>query len=370
MKIPKIVITGGPCAGKTTCLAYLIEKLSDLGFNVFLIPETATAVINSGFDPRKFSDSDQLLRIEELMFKLQLKMEKECVKTASNISKKPLILCDRGMLDMMAYIPDNFNGAFEMMATEEKTSILELRDSYAGVIHLTTAAIGAEKYYSLTNNKARRETLEDARLLDEKTKNCWLGHPHFKVIDNSTDFENKIRRTMAAICRFLSIPTPVEIERKFLVKDLSFFKLSDYQKIDIEQIYLATENPNEEIRLRKRGQNGSFMYFLTKKQKTENPRIRNETEQMISWMEFMTLCRKKDPSKEIIKKKRYCFLDKNQYFELDVFEEPTRLQKLILLEIELTEENDKVEIPWWINVAREVTNEPAYSNFSLASGLV
>ena len=36
--IKKIVLTGGPCAGKTTALVKVIEHFSSLGYKVFTIP--------------------------------------------------------------------------------------------------------------------------------------------------------------------------------------------------------------------------------------------------------------------------------------------------------------------------------------------
>ena len=41
----EIVLTGGPCSGKTTAHAYLREKLMDFGWRVFFVPESATMII-------------------------------------------------------------------------------------------------------------------------------------------------------------------------------------------------------------------------------------------------------------------------------------------------------------------------------------
>lgn len=46
--IPRIVLTGGPCGGKTTGISYLQEKFGDMGFSVICVPETATEVFKSG----------------------------------------------------------------------------------------------------------------------------------------------------------------------------------------------------------------------------------------------------------------------------------------------------------------------------------
>lgn len=39
--------------------------------------------------------------------------------------------------------------------------------------------------------------MEKAREIDAKNAGAWLGHPYFDVIDNSSDFETKIRRLIA-----------------------------------------------------------------------------------------------------------------------------------------------------------------------------
>ena len=77
---------------------------------------------------------------------------------------------------------------------------VDLRDNrYDQIIHLITAASGAEKFYSLENNFTRTETLDDARLVDERTAKAWVGHPCIDFIDNSTGFEKKIARTLLVI---------------------------------------------------------------------------------------------------------------------------------------------------------------------------
>jgi len=40
--IKRIVLTGGPCAGKTTALVRIIDHFSNLGFKVFCVPEVPT----------------------------------------------------------------------------------------------------------------------------------------------------------------------------------------------------------------------------------------------------------------------------------------------------------------------------------------
>ena len=51
MEIRKIVITGGPCAGKTTAHSWVQNAFTKRGYKVLFIPETATELISGGVAP-------------------------------------------------------------------------------------------------------------------------------------------------------------------------------------------------------------------------------------------------------------------------------------------------------------------------------
>lgn len=368
-KVPEIVLTGGPCAGKTTGLNYISEKLKDRGFRVFLVPEAATMIINPGvpdISAIAAKEPEKYFKIEESMFLLQRALRKEFNRLAEIFeNEKRVIIFDRAEMDVKSYIPEP---RFEAMLRDLKLDLRDVRDSYDGVIHLVTAASGAEQFYTLENNKARRETFKEAIAADERTKNAWIGHPHLKIINNSAaDFEAKMKRTLQAASRILGIPVPIEIERKFLLgilPDFSISELRNAQKIYIEQMYL-TFSGNEQVRIRKRSQNGSDAYYRTVKSKI-SPAVRYETEEAISAKEYLKLRELIIPGSKIIRKYRYCFVYKDQYFEMDAIIEPVQRFPLYLLEIELTEENDKVEIPPFLDVKKEVTADERYSNYALA----
>ena len=64
-----------------------------------------------------------------------------------------VLLMDRGAMDVLAYVgKDQFDDVLE----EFNWTVPQLRDQrYEAVVHLVTAAIGAERFYTLENNKAR-----------------------------------------------------------------------------------------------------------------------------------------------------------------------------------------------------------------------
>lgn len=362
---PKFVVTGGPCGGKTTGLLYIGEKLSNMGYYPLIAPETATILISSGITPE--SGAFTVRKFQERIIESQLFFEKLYEGATQEVNhSKPIVICDRGLMDSKAYMP---GGMFESVFQAKNLEIPVVRDGrYDAVFHLRTAALGAEEFYTLENNKARRESAEEARDVDERTLQAWNGHSHLRVIDNSTEFDLKMKRLLAGMCRVLGEPVPLEIEKKFQIHPLDLRDLPvEVQEIDVEQFYLVSGVSNEEIRVRKRGQYGSFVYYKTTK-KTVKPGVRIETEKQISAHEYEWSQEYQLANTQVIRKKRNCFIWKNQYFELDCFENrfPEFPEGLFFLEIELTEENDKVDMPEFISVKEEVTDDPAYSNFALA----
>lgn len=353
--ITKIVITGGPCAGKSTGMSYLSQKLEELGYKVIIMSETATEFITSGCMPGK---NISLYDFEEILLKSQLAREAMYIETAEKVtSKKVVLLFDRGAMDMKAYLDD---ASWNDLLEDTGLSPVSLRDErYDAVIHLRTAALGAEKFYTQENNIARLETIEEAIEADRKTLEAWIGHAHLHVIDNSTNFEHKVKRVFGSVLSTLGEPIPMEIERKYLVApSLDYASIPfPYQVTDIQQAYLP-----HGYRIRRRSEQSVSTYTKTYKTDTDNPAIRFEKEEMISARTYRELMLTRLQDIPILHKTRICFVYKEQYFELDIF----RDKDLIMLEIELTEEQKVVHLPEWLPIIREVTNDRSFRNEEIA----
>ncbi len=359
VEITRIVITGGPCAGKTTAMSRIQNTFTRMGYTVLFIPETATELITGGVAPWTCGSNGEY---QKCQLRLQLEKERVFEQAAMTMdAEKVLIVCDRGALDNKAYMDSiEFAQALEYLGTNE----IELRDNYDAVFHLVTAANGAEKYYTTANNSARTETIEEAAELDNKLIYAWTGHPHLRVIDNSTSFEEKMRRLIAEISSFLGEPEPFEIERKFLIEypDIKWLEsLPNCQRIEIIQTYLKSVN-DEEVRVRQRGFDGHYIYFQTTKRKVSDIK-RVEIERRLSQSEYLRLLMDADTTKKQIRKDRYCLTYENQYFEIDVY--PFWNDKAIA-EIELSDEKADIKFPKQIKVIKEVTDDESYKNASLA----
>ena len=358
-EITKIVITGGPCAGKTTAMSWIQNEFTRKGYAVLFVPETATELIGGGVAPWTCGSG-----LDYQACQMQLQAEKERIfEEAARTMKaeKVLIVCDRGQMDNLAYMTrTEFETLLHRMNWEE----IQLRDGYDAVFHLVTAAKGALEAYTLSNNAARTETPEQAALLDDRLISAWTGHPHFRVIDNSTDFQDKMRRLLGEISAFLGEPEPMEIERKFLIAypDIAALERDpNCRRVEIIQTY-PTSREGEETRVRQRGAGGSYIYTETTK-RAVSAASRVEVERRLTQREYLERLMDADPARRPIRKTRYCLTWAGQYFELDVY--PFWRDRAIL-EIERREENTPIVFPDHLRIIREVTGDPAYGNAELA----
>lgn len=48
VRVSRILLTGGPCGGKTTALAAISQDLTQLGYKVIVVPEAATLIGTGG----------------------------------------------------------------------------------------------------------------------------------------------------------------------------------------------------------------------------------------------------------------------------------------------------------------------------------
>lgn len=229
------------------------------------------------------------------------------------------------------------------------------------VIHLVTAADGAEEAYTLGNNNARTETKEEACALDSRTVNAWAGHPNLIIIGNERDFNTKLQNVIDEINNLIGEPISIRKQRKFLIdlkeSDLSFLNEDNSTTIHIYQTYL-NDKDDVETRLRKRTYNNQSCYYLTVQVKENDGKATILTNRKISEKEYNKMLAT-SVSKTSLSKDRYSFTRDKQYFKLDVFDE---MENYALLEIDPTYENSSIKLPKEIKVIEDVTNNPHYDN--------
>jgi predicted ATPase len=191
-EIYKIVLTGGPCGGKSTFMDHAERVATSWGYKVFRAREAAADLISSGIVPWEGSNYE----FQKILFKMQSDRENLCEEVALRLGvPKALILCDRGLLDNKAYLPaDDYASILsDLFGINEQAALLR----YDGVIYLKTAAQGAIDFY--IQDKVRTEEPLRAIELDHLVRDAWSAHPTIAEIDNSTNFVEKIERATAAL---------------------------------------------------------------------------------------------------------------------------------------------------------------------------
>ena len=163
-KIRTIVITGGPCGGKTTAMSWLQNALTSAGYAVIFLTETFTELANGGISSYNCKDNFAFQRIQ---VRYQLERERLYRRAAEALANDNVVIVhDRGSMDDKPYMePEEFAAILKELDQDE----VSFRDKYDAVFHLVTAAKGALPFYTTANNTARTETPEEAIDLDEKT---------------------------------------------------------------------------------------------------------------------------------------------------------------------------------------------------------
>lgn len=351
--IKKIVLTGGPCGGKTTSIEDIDKEFTEKGYQVIIVPEAATILINMGIKP--FGDNAiSAFDFQRYVIKLQLELEKLAENCAKQSPKDTILLCDRGIIDDKAYVTKN---EYKALLKEFGMNEFEVMNRYDLVIHLRTAALGKEEFYTLDNNSARTETAAEAREKDEKTLEAWLGHEKLVIVNNDTNFQEKINRVIREVYEELGKPYPIQRQYKYLVEslDLDLLPSSKLVKLEIEQFIENEEG--KDVMYRKTTRDGEVKYSIITKIDTDINSERITTKRNV---DDRTYYDNINPDEYPIVKNRYCFEYQDQYFRLDIFDDGLKI-----LELEKTNKSKKIIIPSFITVSDDITNNPIYRNSAL-----
>lgn len=359
--IKKIVLTGGPCAGKTSALVKVIEHFSSLGYKVFTIPEVPTMFTQAGMNYLT-KNKDFFYEGEKATLEIQIDLEDKFMKMAQTCTEPCVVVCDRGAMDISAYMsPETWNEITAAVGTSTE----ELKNRYDAVLHLVSAADGAEQFYTTANNAQRYEQADEAGLqiardLDKKVINAWSGHPHLRVINNGEDFDRKLNRVIKEISNVLELPQSIEEERKYIVQLTD--EIPSCIESEITQLYLVAD-PGCEIRLRRRTWNGNSINVHTTK-KTVSPTEEIVIERQVEDTLYESLLQQADPYRRPIQKNRKSFIWKGQFFELDTYLKP--VGNLMILETKGIARHEDVKFPPFIKVIEDITGNRKYYNYNIA----
>jgi len=178
----RIVVTGGPGAGKTASLESAKRTLCE---HVGFAPESASIVFGGGFPREPHAHGGRAA--QRAIFHVQRELE----SLFEGHRDLHVLLCDRGTIDGAAYWPGDQAEYYRQLGTTHEAELAR----YALVIHLRPPSDGDG--YERTD--LRIETPTEARRIDARIERAWRGHPRRVFVDHTPDFMAKVSHVLSII---------------------------------------------------------------------------------------------------------------------------------------------------------------------------
>jgi predicted ATPase len=176
----RIVLTGGPGAGKTAVLELVRQYFCA---HVKVLPEAAGILFSGGF-PRAANVVHRQAEQRAIFF-VQRELE-----LAADAENPAIVLCDRGTIDGSAY----WTGPGDFWSSVSTTLDEQLR-RYDAVIHLRVPTNGAYNH----SNPLRIESATEAAAIDARIATAWQRHPNRHEIAATSDFISKAARALEVL---------------------------------------------------------------------------------------------------------------------------------------------------------------------------
>ena len=363
-----ICITGGPGSGKTIIFNHLARTLEARGYHIFLIPDVTEYLIQYGIEP-----TEHLSEIAFLNFVLKMQLQQEDLY--SNLTKyypseKVIVFTTRGIMDIATKVPYSvFDGMLQMHGLK----IDDVYKHYDAVLHLVTAADGAEEFYQYIDptvtqgiSSLSSHTPEEAKKQDLMTQQAWEGHPNHYIIHSTASFSEKVKASMHAVFGLLHEPLPNNTKKYVIKKPGQLFLNSiggKMHKTSIIQTYLLGPSSLVDRRIMQRGskENGFKYYYIEKVTLNKDLNEQYVTETPIDKQAYRNLMTEADPQIPSSARTRYSFVWNDKYFEIDLYPFD---HDYAILELD-SDLNPDGNLPPF-EIINEITNNQDYSSRILA----
>ena len=193
-----IVLTGGPCSGKSEGVKELKRILSDSDYKAITIPELATEMRQNGFICSEGTVSK--IDFQRAIFEMQIFKENLYKNVMEKSGQEMILLLDRGLLDGKVYLSDD---EFKEILDIHRLSEKDILDRYDAVFHMQSTSVGNAEFYDKSTNQYRFSSPEQARIQEHKTIETWGKHANFHFIPVEKDFKTKIQKLKALVFKEL-----------------------------------------------------------------------------------------------------------------------------------------------------------------------
>ncbi|GAB5367144.1 hypothetical protein AAMO2058_001204400 [Amorphochlora amoebiformis] len=387
-KVYKLVLTGGPCAGKSTALARVKGFLQSRGYFVATVAEAANFLHQNGVtyypkEPLMFQRAVTSIQRdhEERIFKYceEIAMHKDCTVFIYKIYDGRSYCDEEAWMTVLRDVG--------LPLSEEA-----LRSRYDAIFHLVTAADGAEKYYTkMSDGKmVRHEEPAQAVALDKNLQSAWAGHPKHFILKNTGTFDDKINNLVSGICSVLGIVATKRKAAKFLLLSLpksfpasglhnmstsiftkTYVRMPDNQGKD-SVVMFVRERYQTNFRVTEDKKDLEIRSYILKTIRTEDNQNIEEI-RTLSLREYKGYLSFADSDRVVVRQKRVQFTFDDKFYEIVEYLKPVKTPRLLLLNVHQSQEDVEPmkakDVPDFIPVEREVTKEREYSAHYLSMKL-
>jgi predicted ATPase len=233
----RIVVTGGPCGGKSTVLDRLREACST---TIRVMPEFASMLLEQGAASHIEREDDASETWSEYVNRTILPAQTAvedahlCVARENGNSA---VIFDRGLLDPAAYLP----GGKDDLADRHE---LDLRKRYTMIVHLESVACVSKAKYDRLRARARYDAADRAKERDYALREAYCEHPNWQFVSAEGGMDAVTQRVL----RLVGPLTDGAVERKWRLPALtaSFLQtIVSAPSESIEQHCLHTASDSE-----------------------------------------------------------------------------------------------------------------------------
>ena len=221
-QITRIVLTGGPAAGKTTLISRVLKEFKqDEGWKVITIPETSTELI-SGFGIKPFGGCVSMLDFQDFVVADQLHKEQLALKAAQMVpEERVIVLYDRALFDNKAYVSDDeFRQVLSHFGLTEQQALTHYREAMVASGITPAQPQDNDTFTRLTRNDSHDDWLkrgirrDAADLYRQQDLNVTLEHDFWGSSGTGGYSDLKAHTTM------LQVDAPLADGRMFFRTDL------------------------------------------------------------------------------------------------------------------------------------------------------
>lgn len=334
--------------------------------NLYFIPEiyALTTFAEPSLD-NWMNHSDDKLLAAQASVDLQVSLEDYFARIASIQKKDTLIVSENGIVEILARFPE---GIRDQVLESNKWTLEDIRDNrYDAVLHMVTAANGAEEFYHLTRSKVKSP--EDALDIDRAIQKAWNGHPDYTLITNFKErtFKEKIEETYKQVCRAINRPSEKVTMNKYLITTtFDFSKIPTTMKSVFSETISMLPSGDESIQYwikkRENKSTGNMSYSFAQHIEGREGKSSIEMKHTLSSRRYNECLAMIDKSKSPVFKLVVNFIIDSHNYVVETFRLGNSTSSVSLLL-----KYPGSPVPDFIETGKDVTDDEGYQNFRLAS---